>query len=155
MILNDNDRKISLFSIKLNRAERVKNSISPMLAHRETRSSLLLHGINYSSKKLYDKGLRISQFQGTNSLSCVYIGDVQHDIAHDKARDIAPYLVTLANRNDPICVASPKVAKASKMSVATIANVFSKKLLPMSGNTEGGSIIVQLTSCLTGLESDV
>ncbi len=38
MILNDNDRKIYLCSIKFNRAERVKISISPMLAHRERHS---------------------------------------------------------------------------------------------------------------------
>jgi hypothetical protein len=37
--------------------------------------------------------------------------DVKRDIAHD----VAPYLLTLANRNDPICVVSPKVAKASTM----------------------------------------
>jgi hypothetical protein len=28
--------------------------------------------------------------------------------------DIAPYLLTLANRNNPICVVPPKVAKARK-----------------------------------------
>ena len=37
------------------------------------------------------------------------------DVERDVARDVAPYLLTLANRNDPICVVSPKVAKASTM----------------------------------------
>ena len=44
---------------------------------------------------------------GVACLSCVYIGDVK--------RDFAPYLLTLANRNDPIRFAPPKVAKASKV----------------------------------------
>ncbi len=43
------------------------------------------------------------------SLSCVYIGDIQHDIAGIIAR----YLLTLANRYDPISVTTPKVAKGS------------------------------------------
>jgi hypothetical protein len=38
-------------------------------------------------------------------LSRIYIGNVKHDVA--------PYLLTLANRNDPISVKTPKVAKAS------------------------------------------
>ncbi len=46
-------------------------------------------------------------------LSCVYVGDVKRDVARDIPGDIAPYLLTLANRNNPICVAPPKVAKAS------------------------------------------
>jgi hypothetical protein len=33
--------------------------------------------------------------------------------ARNNALDIMPYLLTLADRNDPICVAPPKVAKAS------------------------------------------
>jgi len=38
---------------------------------------------------------------------------------HDIAGIIAPYLLTLANRNDPISVATPKVAKVStKVAVA-------------------------------------
>ncbi len=45
--------------------------------------------------------------------SCVYIGDIYHDIKHDIAGVIAPYLLTLGNRNDPISVAMPNVAKAS------------------------------------------
>ncbi len=42
-----------------------------------------------------------------HTLSCVYISDVAHDVA--------PYFLTLANRNDPACVAPPKVAKTSKV----------------------------------------
>jgi hypothetical protein len=38
---------------------------------------------------------------------------------------IMPYLLTLANRNDPIYITSPKVAKASEMSVP-VADVFAK-----------------------------
>ncbi len=38
-------------------------------------------------------------------LSCIYIGDAKHDVAS--------YFLALANRNDPICVAPLKVAKAS------------------------------------------
>ncbi len=44
---------------------------------------------------------------GVACLSCVYIGDVK--------RDFVPYLLTLANRNDDICIAPPKVAKASQV----------------------------------------
>ncbi len=40
-------------------------------------------------------------------LSYIYIGNVKSDVA--------PYLLTLANRNNPICVAFPKVAKASSV----------------------------------------
>jgi hypothetical protein len=40
----------------------------------------------------------------------VYIGDIM--------RNVTPYLLTLVNRNDPICVVSPKVAKASTARVA-------------------------------------
>jgi hypothetical protein len=36
----------------------------------------------------------------------------------DIAGVIVPCLLTLANRNDPICVASPKVAKASTICIA-------------------------------------
>jgi hypothetical protein len=51
-------------------------------------------------------------------LRIVYIGEVQRDNAHDNAGNSDTYLLTLANRNDPICVASSKVAKASTISVA-------------------------------------
>ncbi len=51
-------------------------------------------------------------------LCTIYIGNVKRDVVHNVARDVAPYILTLANRNDPICVVSPKVAKASKISVA-------------------------------------
>jgi hypothetical protein len=37
---------------------------------------------------------------------------------HDIAAIIVPCLLTLAKRNNPICVASPKVAKASTIHVA-------------------------------------
>ncbi len=40
---------------------------------------------------------------------------VKHDVTSNVARNVTPYLLTLANRNDPICVAPPKVAKASKV----------------------------------------
>jgi len=46
-------------------------------------------------------------------LSGVYIGEVQCNIVRDNANDFMPYLLTLADRNDPICVVLPKVAKAS------------------------------------------
>jgi len=46
-------------------------------------------------------------------LSCVYIGDVKCDVVHNIAGVIMLYLLALANRNYPICVTSPKVAKAS------------------------------------------
>ncbi len=52
-------------------------------------------------------------------LRIVYIGDVK--------RDIAPYLLTLANRNNPICVASPKVAMASTL-VVTSVGVFARDI---------------------------
>jgi hypothetical protein len=44
------------------------------------------------------------------NLSHIYIGDVAHNVS--------PYLPTLANRNDPISVATPKVAKASTIVAA-------------------------------------
>jgi hypothetical protein len=40
-------------------------------------------------------------------------------MAQDIAGIIAPYLLTLANRNDPIHVALPKVAKASTIVTVT------------------------------------
>ncbi len=40
----------------------------------------------------------------------------------DIAGIIVPCFLTLANRNDPICVASPKVAKASTLHV-TVAGI--------------------------------
>jgi hypothetical protein len=46
-------------------------------------------------------------------LSGTYIGEVQCNIVRDNANDIMPYLLTLANTNDPICVVLPKVAKSS------------------------------------------
>ncbi len=55
----------------------------------------------------------------------VYIGDVKHNVAHD----VAPYLLTLANRNDPICVVSPKVAKASTIRVA-VAGIIAGVIVP-------------------------
>ncbi len=50
-------------------------------------------------------------------LRIVYIGDVKRDNARDNAGNSDTYLLTLANRNDPICVASSKVAKAITISV--------------------------------------
>ncbi len=52
------------------------------------------------------------------SFRIVYIGNVKHN----NAGDIDAYLLTLANRNNPICVKSSKVAKASTISV-TVADV--------------------------------
>jgi hypothetical protein len=48
----------------------------------------------------------------------MYIGDVKRNVARHVTHDVTPYLLTLANRNDPICVVSPKVAKASTTRVA-------------------------------------
>ncbi len=70
-------------------------------------------------------GGRVSYLVQKTQLSCSYIGDVERDIARNITGIIAPYLLTLANRNDPIYVTSSKVAKASKMSVA-VADVFAK-----------------------------
>jgi hypothetical protein len=55
---------------------------------------------------------------GNILLRIVYIADVKRDNAHDNASHSNTYLLTLANRNDPICVALSKVAKASTISVA-------------------------------------
>jgi hypothetical protein len=74
------------------------------------------------------------------SINYIYIGDVQHDIKCDNASDIVPYLLTLANRNAPISVAQPKVAKVSTrvllllalslgLSPANIANVNEPKVV--------------------------
>jgi hypothetical protein len=49
-----------------------------------------------------------------DALSRVYIGDVKRDVACNIAGIITPYLLNLANRNDPISVVPPKLAKASK-----------------------------------------
>ncbi len=46
-------------------------------------------------------------------LSYIYIGNVKCNVARNITGIIALYLHTLANRNYPICVALPKVAKAS------------------------------------------
>jgi hypothetical protein len=46
-------------------------------------------------------------------LSCIYIGNVKRDAVCNIAGVIVLYLLSLANRNYPICVTSPKVAKAS------------------------------------------
>jgi hypothetical protein len=44
--------------------------------------------------------------------SKVYIGDIKHHITLDITGIILPYLLTLANRNNPISLTTPKVAKA-------------------------------------------
>ncbi len=60
------------------------------------------------------------------------IGNIQHDIV----RDIMPCLLTLANRNDPICVTSPKVAKASTIRVAVASVIVGVIALTFAnGNT--------------------
>ncbi len=53
-------------------------------------------------------------------ISIIYIGDVKHDNARDNASNSDTSLLTLANRNDPICVTSSKLAKASTISVAVV-----------------------------------
>jgi hypothetical protein len=71
----------------------------------------------------------VSIFYNQIVLKDVYIGAVKCDNAYDNACDNAcdnagnsgTYLLTLANRNDPICVTSSKVAKASTISVAVAA----------------------------------
>jgi hypothetical protein len=52
-----------------------------------------------------------------DELRIIYIGDVKRDNTRDNVGDSGTYLLSLANRNDPICVASFKVAKASTISV--------------------------------------
>jgi hypothetical protein len=52
----------------------------------------------------------------------------QYWIIGDVKRNIAPYLLTLANRNNPICVTSPKVAMASTMAV-TIVRIFAHDIV--------------------------
>jgi hypothetical protein len=39
-------------------------------------------------------------------LSCVYIGDVKRNVVHNITGVIRLYLLSLANRNYPICVTS-------------------------------------------------
>jgi hypothetical protein len=51
------------------------------------------------------------------SLRIINIGNVKHNNACDNAGDSNTYLLTMANRNNPICVKSSKVAKASATSV--------------------------------------
>jgi hypothetical protein len=51
-------------------------------------------------------------------LRIIYIGNVKRDNACDNASNSDTYLLTLANTNDPICVTSSKVAKASTISVS-------------------------------------
>jgi hypothetical protein len=46
------------------------------------------------------------------------IGDIKRDNPRNNPGDSDTYLLTLANRNDPICVASSKVDRASTISVA-------------------------------------
>ncbi len=66
-------------------------------------------------------------FSNFSFLSCVYIGDVKRDIA----RCHAPYLLTLANRNNPNCVTSPQggqgkysqVSLSLTVSLINVANV--------------------------------
>ncbi len=62
----------------------------------------------------------ITHEQNANTLlSHIYLGNIQHDIACDIASIITPYLLTLANRNDPISGAMPKVVKASTIVAVT------------------------------------
>jgi hypothetical protein len=53
---------------------------------------------------------------------------VESDIKGLIMRNIVPYLLTLANRNNPICVTSPKVAMANTM-VLTIVGVFLRDIV--------------------------
>ncbi len=59
-------------------------------------------------------------YHATLLLWIIYIGDVLPDVTCDRLGIITPYLLTLANRNDPICVAAPKVAKASTVSCSCV-----------------------------------
>ncbi len=59
-------------------------------------------------------------------LSRIYIGDIQHNIARNIAGIIAPYLLTLANRNYPICAGCSleqecHAAQGAKESTTTVA----------------------------------
>jgi hypothetical protein len=54
---------------------------------------------------------------------------------------LVPYLLAVANRNDPVCVTSPKVAKASKMSVA-VTNIFAKMCCQCTRAFEGSLLSV-------------
>ncbi len=47
------------------------------------------------------------------TIKLFYIGNVKRNVTCDVAHHVTPYLLTLANRNDPISVAMPKVAKVS------------------------------------------
>ncbi len=51
-------------------------------------------------------------------LSCIYIVDVKCNVACNVEHDVAPYLLTLVNRNNPICVASPRWPRQVQSSVA-------------------------------------
>jgi hypothetical protein len=44
---------------------------------------------------------------------------------------ITPYLLTLVNRNDPISVATPKVAKASTIVAVAVTGVIAVNATPM------------------------
>ncbi len=81
-------------------------------------------------------------------LRIVYIGDVKRNNSHNNAGDSNTYLLTLANRNDTIFVASSKVAKASTISVAVagviagiIALTFANVNYPLSGIDAGGKTV--------------
>jgi len=52
---------------------------------------------------------------------------------HDIAGVIAPCLLTLVNRNDPIYVTLPKVAKASKILVA-VSGIIAGVIVPTFAN---------------------
>jgi hypothetical protein len=67
----------------------------------------------------------------------------------DIAGIILPCLLTLANSNDPICVASPKVAKASTIRIAVAGDIAGVIALTFAnGNT---ALVFQAESLLTGL----
>jgi hypothetical protein len=57
--------------------------------------------------------LTIKKYFFHTLLSYIYIGNVKRNVARNITGIITLYLLTLANRNYPICVALPKVAKAS------------------------------------------
>ncbi len=70
----------------------------------------------HCSTHIYIKGLGstdISADIDDSTLSRIYIGDVKCDVMCHIMGVITLYLLTSANRNYPICVASPKVAKVS------------------------------------------
>ncbi len=77
-------------------------------------------------------------------LTHVYIGDVKCDVACNIASIITFYLLTLANRNYPICVKSSKVAEASTVVDCHVS------LLPTVSLTNVANVNIPLLSLYLG-----